>query len=145
MGVPIPFLIPARIAKKASTFLLIGVVGALFDYGTRTLLLHLGIPAFTARGCSYIVGSVVAYYLNSFYTFDGNRSASEKLRAAVVYLFCFAVAVVFDFTVRKLYPDASHILFISWFISQAAATLCNFTLQNFWVFRSSGNTRIKEN
>ena len=102
MGVPIPFLIPARIAKKASTFLLIGVVGALFDYGTRTLLLHLGIPAFTARGCSYIVGSVVAYYLNSFYTFDGNRSASEKLRAAVVYLFCFAVAVVFDFEVSQV-------------------------------------------
>lgn len=119
-------------------------MGALFDYGTRTLLLHLGIPGFTARGCSYIVGSVVAYYLNSFYTFDGNRSASEKYRATVVYLFCFVVAVVFDFTVRKLFPNASHILFISWFISQAAATLCNFTLQNFWVFRSSGGRGIKE-
>ncbi len=59
------------LTKKIGAFTLVGVVGACFDFGTRTLLLNLGVIGFVARACSYIVGSTVAYYLNSFFTFQG--------------------------------------------------------------------------
>ena len=108
----------------------------MLDFGTRTLLLNLGVIGFVARACSYIVGSTVAYYLNSFFTFQGDRSGAEKARAAVVYTICFLTAVVVDALMRNWGTDLPHILFWSWFVSQAVATVLNFVLQNTWVFRA---------
>ena len=121
--------------RKATRFFLVGVVGALFDYGTRTLLLYLGIPAFLARGGSFAVGSAVAYYLNSFFTFQGDRSQGEKVRATVVYTVCFCVAIAVDLVIRRSFDGSDQVLFWSWFFSQAVATLLNFSLQNIWVFQ----------
>lgn len=123
---------------KAIRFFLVGIVGALFDYGTRTLLLYLGIPGFIARGGSFMVGSTVAYYLNSFFTFQGDQSRGEKSRAAVVYAGCFFAAVIVDLLIRRSFHGSDHVLFWSWFFSQAAATLLNFSLQNSWVFKERG-------
>ncbi|AZA08294.1 GtrA family protein [Corynebacterium pseudopelargi] len=119
---------------KASTFFIIGIVGAFSDYGTRALLLDLGVLAALARAGSYIVGSTVAYYLNSFFTFAGDRSLVEKARAASVYCCCFGLAVAVDALLRHGFPETQHILFWSWFFSQACATIVNFLLQNYWVF-----------
>lgn len=121
---------------KGLKFTGIGIFGALIDYGTRTLMLYLGVWPFAARGISYIVGSTFAYYANSFLTFGGDRSAAEKFRAAVTYVVCFCTAVLVDFAVRHLFPGMPHVLFWSWFFSQAAATVLNFGLQNVWVFRA---------
>lgn len=121
--------------RKISTFILVGVMGAFSDYGTREILLSFGALGFVARGCSYIVGSTVAYYLNSYFTFEGNRSRSEKLRAMLAYCVCFVSAVLVDLLLRERFSELPHILFISWFASQAVATVLNFTLQNFWVFK----------
>ena len=122
--------------NKLIRFVGVGCVGAVCDYGTRTLLLHLGVIGVLARAGSYIVGSVVAYYLNSYVTFDGDRSAAEKRRAAVVYLFCFGAAVLVDFLCRRQLDSLPHYRFWAWFVSQAVATVLNFLLQNFWVFRA---------
>ena len=124
------------LTRKLVIFTLVGVVGACFDFGTRTLLLNLGVIGFVARACSYIVGSTVAYYLNSFFTFQGDRSRAEKARAAVVYTVCFIAAVLVDALMRLSATELPHILFWSWFVSQAVATVLNFVLQNTWVFRT---------
>ena len=126
-----------NLLKKGINFTLVGVVGAIFDYGTRFILLHFGVPAFIARGSSYIVGSTVAYYLNSFFTFKGDRSAAEKTRATISYIVCFCTAVLVDLIVRHTMADVPHVLTISWVISQAAATILNFSIQNLWVFRAA--------
>lgn len=121
---------------KGLKFTGIGIVGALIDYGTRTLMLHLGVWPFVARGISYIVGSTFAYYANSFFTFGGDRSRAEKLRATVTYVVCFVTAVLVDFVFRHSFAGLPHYLFWSWFFSQAAATILNFGLQNLWVFKA---------
>lgn len=127
------------ILRKITRFTLVGVVGAVADFGTRTLLLALGVPATVSRGGSYIVGSTVAYYLNSAVTFGGDRSRAEKLRAAASYVLCFCTAVLVDKLSRallpELFPELAYVVEISWVVSQAAATALNFLLQNFWVFR----------
>lgn len=121
---------------KGLKFTGIGVFGALIDFGTRQLMLYLGVWPFAARGISYIVGSTFAYYANSFLTFGGDRSAAEKARAAITYVVCFCTAVLVDFGWRHGFARMPHVLFWSWFFSQAAATVLNFGLQNLWVFRA---------
>lgn len=131
----------AAMAKKMVRFVAVGCVGAACDYGTRSLLLHLGVIGVLARAGSYIVGSVVAYYLNSYFTFGGDRSAREKQRATVVYVVCFLAAVLVDFLFRRQVDHLPHFHFWAWFVSQAVATVLIFLLQNFWVFRGPAARR----
>ncbi|MEY8566863.1 GtrA family protein [Corynebacteriaceae bacterium 7-707] len=121
--------------RKVLRFGLVGVVGAVVDFSTMALLLFLGSPTAVARGGSYIVGSTVAYVVNSYVTFSGERTTAEKLRAAVSYVVCFTVAVLVNHLVRHTVPALPNLVFWSWFVSQGAATTLNFLLQNFWVFR----------
>nr|WP_255712222.1 GtrA family protein [Corynebacterium sp. ACRPQ] len=53
-----------------------------------------GANALIGRAISYILGSLFAYYANSFVTFSGNRSTTEKLRALIVYTACLIMAVL---------------------------------------------------
>ncbi|AHW62811.1 Putative membrane protein [Corynebacterium glyciniphilum AJ 3170] len=121
--------------RKVLCFGSVGVIGAIVDFSTKALLLHLGAPGVFARGGSYIVGSTVAYYLNSYLTFSGERSVAEKARAAASYVVCLTAAVLVDWLIGHVFPSMPGILFWSWFVSQGVATTLNFLLQNFWVFR----------
>lgn len=121
--------------RKLTSFVLVGTVGAVVDFSIRSLLLYLSFPATLARGGSYISGSTVAYYLNSYFTFNGVRSRTEKLKAASSYVVCFLSAVITDYIIRANFGEDRDILFLSWFFSQAVATSLNYILQNFWVFR----------
>lgn len=130
------------VRRKIISFILVGIIGAICDYGLRYILLKSGIYPFSARGSSYIFGSVVAYYLNSFFTFHGTRSTQEKTRALLTYAACFLTAVLFDFLVRNLFPSLPYVMTISWIVSQGVATFLNFSIQNLWVFSSAKNANI---
>ncbi|WP_255372584.1 GtrA family protein [Corynebacterium sp. CNJ-954] len=121
--------------RKIMRFGLVGVVGAVVDFTTMALLLFFGSPSAVARGSSYIIGSTMAYFVNSYVTFNGKRTRSEKLRAAVSYVACFIVAVLVNGVMRHSLPSLPNLVFWSWFVSQGVATTLNFLLQNFWVFR----------
>ncbi|MDO5730992.1 GtrA family protein [Corynebacterium sphenisci] len=122
-------------------FTLVGVVGGITDYGSRYLLIAYGVDPSISRAMSYVLGSTVAYYLNSFFTFSGNRTGPEKAKAAASYLACFISAVCVDYAVRRTLPEYVHVLTVSWVVSQAVATTLNFTLQNWWVFRPAPGER----
>ncbi|HIW96433.1 MAG TPA: GtrA family protein [Candidatus Corynebacterium gallistercoris] len=126
--------------QKLIRFTLVGLVGAVCDYSTNFLLVAAGLPAWAARGGSYIVGSTVAYFLNSYVTFHGERSAAEKRRAAASYLFCFLAAVVVNQLVLWVFSWAQEVgpmeRTFAWVASQGVATVLNFVLQNRWVFRT---------
>lgn len=128
-------VIKKELLRKLSSFVLVGIVGAVVDFSIRSLLLHFGLPGTLARAGSYISGSTVAYYLNSYFTFNGVRSREEKLKATASYVACFLTAVAVDYAMRRVFGESGSALFWSWFFSQAAATSLNFLLQNMWVFR----------
>lgn len=128
--------------QKILKFGIVGIIGAFCDYGSRSLLLLIGINPTVSRASSYIVGSAVAYTINSYYTFDGERSHAEKIRAATSYIVCFACAVIVDHYVRLEAPNHEHVLILSWVLSQGVATLLNFLLQNFWVFKASSPEKL---
>lgn len=126
--------------KTSTRFIIVGIFGALIDFSTRQLLLHLGFPGTAARGTSYVLGSLFAYYANSYFTFSGTRQTAEKLKASVVYVACFIGAVSVDAFFRLFFSSVPNFLFWSWFFSQAFATIVNFILQKLWVFKPQGIT-----
>ncbi|NMM92445.1 hypothetical protein B2J88_50850 [Rhodococcus sp. SRB_17] len=126
-----------RTYKRILLFCMVGTAGAVFDFGTRSVLLSLGLNPAVSRGISFAVGSSLAYSLNSRFTFAGNRSAKEKVRATLVYLICFLIAIVVDGIARRFISSGDFTLTAAWVISQTAATSMNFLLQKYYVFSGS--------
>ncbi|WPF66052.1 MULTISPECIES: GtrA family protein [unclassified Corynebacterium] len=116
-------------------FLLVGVFSALCDYGSRAALLWLGVGFAPSRAGSFIVGSTVAYLLNSMVTFSGKRNPAEVLRAGVAYGASFGTAVAVDALCRAFLYSGSWAITAAWVTSQACATTLNYLLQSRWVFR----------
>ena len=108
-------------------FFIVGVIGAAIDFGTVHFLETSGANALIGRAISYILGSLFAYYANSFVTFSGNRSTTEKLRAFIVYTACLIKAVLVNKLARIPLADFENTVFLSW-VTQATVTTLNFIL-----------------
>lgn len=70
------------------------------------------------------------------YSASRHRPSREKRRTAVVCLVCLDAAVLVGFLLRRQLDSFPHYRFWAWFVSQAVATVLNFLLHNFWVFRA---------
>ena len=75
-------------------FLLVGVVNALVGAGIMFLLYNLaGCSYWLSSAANYIVGGVVSYFLNKYYTFKNTeRSWKQVLRFALNVAVCWLLA-----------------------------------------------------
>ena len=75
-------------------FLLVGVVNTLVGAGIMFLLYNLaGCSYWLSSAANYIVGGVVSYFLNKYYTFKNTeRSGKQVLRFALNVAVCWLLA-----------------------------------------------------
>ena len=75
-------------------FLLVGVINTLVGTGTMFGLYNcLGCSYWVSSAGNYIVGSIVSYFLNKYFTFNSRkRSSGEIVRFVVNILFCYLIA-----------------------------------------------------
>lgn len=75
-------------------FLLVGVVNTLVGAGIMFLLYNLaGCSYWLSSAANYIVGGVVSYFLNKYYTFKNTeRSWKQVLRFALNVVVCWLLA-----------------------------------------------------
>ena len=75
-------------------FLLVGVVNTLVGAGIMFLLYNLaGCSYWLSSAANYIVGGVVSYFLNKYYTFKNTeRSGRQVLRFALNVAVCWLLA-----------------------------------------------------
>ena len=75
-------------------FLLVGVVNTLVGAGIMFLLYNLaGCSYWLSSAANYIVGGVVSYFLNKYYTFKNTeRSWRQVLRFALNVAVCWLLA-----------------------------------------------------
>ena len=82
------------IDKTTFKFLLVGVINTLVGNGVMFLLYNLcGVGYGISTAANYIVGSIVSYFLNKYYTFkQTKKSIKEVIRFIINIVFCYAVA-----------------------------------------------------
>ena len=80
--------------KTMYRFVIVGVVNTLVGAGVMFFLYNvIGTGYWIASASNYVVGSVVSYFLNKYYTFDTKgRSFAELLRFAINITVCYLVA-----------------------------------------------------
>ncbi|GAA5171174.1 MULTISPECIES: GtrA family protein [Amycolatopsis] len=122
-------------------FALIGGFCALLDLGIYTLELALGMDAqpwpVVARAVSFIVGTTTAFFLNRKFTFSAGRKDGAGQIGGFVLLYgvTFFVAVGMNSLMLAVLPEFTWKKTVAWVISQGTATVINFVMLKWVVFR----------
>jgi putative flippase GtrA len=128
-------------------FALIGGFCALVDLGTYTLLTQVAGMAASpwvdiARAISFIVGTTTAFFLNRKFTFSGGRRDGKAQVGSFVLLYTvtFFVAVGVNQLMLQVLPESAWQHTLCWAVSQATATVINFVMLKWVVFREAPST-----
>lgn len=126
---------PRGFFGQAFRFGLVGVVGAITDYGSMLGMLGLGLQVDLARAASFVLGSTAAYLLNRRWTFTSRRDTREVLSVAATYGLTFLLIVAVYALTRRVLPESMWRLTAAWVISQGIGTTFNFLTQRMIIFR----------
>lgn len=80
--------------KITLKFLFVGIINTLVGNGVMFLLYNLcGVGYGISTAANYVVGSVVSYFLNKYYTFrQTKKSIKEVIRFIINIVVCYAIA-----------------------------------------------------
>ncbi|WP_116200771.1 GtrA family protein [Amycolatopsis circi] len=121
-----------------------GVIGgfcALLDLGTYSLLRAVGMDgapwADVARAISFVVGTTTAFFLNRRFTFAaGKRDGNAQVGGFVLlYAVTFFVTIGVNRLMLNVLPEMAWKATLAWVVSQGTATVINFVMLKWVVFR----------
>ena len=120
------------IKKELKRFILAGVCAVTTDLLSYYFLLMY----FThdiSKGISFLLGTVVAYIINKYWTFEKKeKSYREMFQFGILYGFTLAANV----SVNKVVLDlSSNTIILGFIIATGVSTILNFVGQKWWVFR----------
>ncbi|WP_272914249.1 GtrA family protein [Corynebacterium neomassiliense] len=127
------------LATQLFRFVCTGVVGAVVDFGS-TYLLHLaGLSDGLSKTVGFVLGTLTAYFINRRWTFQADPST----RRFVVTMLSYLVTYVVQLGLYKLcipwLEDHDFSDFwtraVSFVIAQGTATVLNFIIQRWVIFR----------
>ncbi|ANY06607.1 GtrA family protein [Pseudonocardia sp. HH130630-07] len=123
--------------RQLGSFVAIGALSAVVDFGVYHLLLNLGLWVPVAKGISFILGTTTAYLLNKRFTFTGAGTGGRGRFAGFVALYgtTFAVNVSVNSLVLHLLPPMTHAESLAWLVAQGTATAINFVMLRYVIFK----------
>ena len=117
--------------RQLFKFVVSGVIAVAVDFGVYYLL-NSYMDHSVSKGVSFLSGSMVAYLMNKFWTFETKEfSGMQLFRFFFLYVTTLAINVMVNKGVLNLF---NSVLF-AFFCATGASTVLNFLGQKFWVFR----------
>jgi len=126
------------LVSQLGSFVVVGVLAAMVDFGIYHLLLNLGLWVPVSKGISFILGTTTAYLLNKRFTFTGANTGGKGRFAGFVALYgtTFAVNVGMNSLVLYLLPPLDHDTSLAWLVAQGTATAINFVMLRYVIFKN---------
>jgi len=123
-----------HLKRELGRFLVAGFSAVGTDLTVYWLLLHVTSHS-PAKTASFLAGTIVAYLINKFWTFEKHRhSYIEMTKFLALYLSTLAVNVgVNQLTLTVLPPSVNVPL--AFLVATGCSTVLNFIGQKWWVFR----------
>ena len=119
-----------QIKRELNKFLFAGLAAVGTDLLVYYLLLNL-LSTEMSKGISFIIGSVVAFVINKYWTFEKpEKSYKEMIRFGVLYLTTLGLNLM----TNKIVLDYTDIVLVSFIVATGISTILNFVGQKWWVF-----------
>lgn len=113
-------------------FIVTGILAVATDYFGYLVLINI-INVDISKACSFVLGSIVAFYLNKFWTFESDKTAAAAIVPFIVlYSSTFLINVSLNHFSLVYVTDMKTIAFL---IATTASTILNFIGMKFWVFK----------
>ncbi|WOQ17979.1 GtrA family protein [Raineyella sp. W15-4] len=136
------------LVQQAIRYFGTGVMSAVVDFGLLLILMAVGVAYTPAKAASFVAGTITAYSLNRRFTFKAQPSARRFVLTMLTYVITFTLQVgIF----AKLFPLLAQehlprlvVQTISFVFGQGAATVANFSLQRWLIFRPT-EAPVREN
>jgi putative flippase GtrA len=113
-------------------FIVTGIFAVATDYFSYLALINI-IDVDLSKACSFVLGSLVAFFLNKFWTFNSEKKAAAAIGPFIIlYSSTFFVNVSLNHFSLAYITDMKTIAFL---IATSASTILNFIGMKFWVFK----------
>ena len=116
---------------KITRFFIVGASNTLLVYLLYVALIKLGLDYKLALFFDYLVGILLGYLLNRYWTFSGNKHSLSFIKYIVLYIVVFLLNfLILILSVDFLLLDPIY----SQFFIIGIISLVSFAVQNTWVF-----------
>ena len=132
-------MISPQFKKELTRFLISGITAVSTDCLSYSLLLYIGTVPAIAKGTGFLMGTLVTYFLNKFWTFQKpQREWQEVLRFIGVYAISMGINIGINHWVLEttLALKNEHSLLIAFLCATAVSTVFNFICLKLVVFKS---------
>lgn len=121
----------SQLKREMSRFLVAGFCAVGTDMGAYFLLLKV-LPYDYSKGISFLLGTIVAYFINKYWTFEKKTKLyGEMGKFAILYVSTLGANVLVNRIVLNLFQ--SNLL--AFFMATGVSTVLNFIGQKWWVFK----------
>lgn len=121
----------SQLKREMSRFLVAGFFAVGTDMGSYYLLLEVLLHDYS-KGVSFLLGTIVAYYINKYWTFEKKtKSYYEIGKFATLYLSTLGVNVL----VNKIVLNLCQGTLLAFLMATTLSTGLNFIGQKCWVFK----------
>jgi len=112
------------------------VLSAIVDQGVN-LILHFvfGVGVTLAKAIGFVLGTTTAYLINRRWTFNAAPSRARFFAVVALYGVTFAVQVGIYTWLYQALPDGFWYANVAFVIAQGTATVINFLVQRFVIFK----------
>ena len=121
----------SKTKKQLKRFLVAGFSAVGTDLITYYILLNF-LHHDIAKTISFLLGTVVAFVINKYWTFEKHeKSYKEMWQFGVLYATTLGANVI----TNRFIVDTTEIVFLAFLIATGVSTVLNFIGQKWWVFR----------
>ena len=120
--------------KEIPRFIVAGILAVVTDYFSYLALINV-IDVDISKACSFVLGSIVAFFLNKLWTFESDKKSVAAIFPFIaLYSSTFLINVSLNHFSLVYVTDLKTIAFL---IATSASTILNFIGMKFWVFKVS--------
>lgn len=131
--------ISSFVDEKLLKFILVGIINTIIGAGVMFIMFNVfNFTYWTSSACNYIVGGIVSFFLNKFFTFKNNKKSVAQviffiLNLAVCYFIAYVLA---KYMVYKIFNNFADKIKgnIAMFVGMCLYTVLNYIGQRLFVF-----------
>lgn len=121
----------SKLKREMSRFLVAGFCAVGADMGSYFLLLKVLTHDYS-KGISFLLGTIVAYFINKYWTFEKKtKSYSEVGKFVILYSSTLGANVLVNRIVLNLFQST----LLAFLLATGVSTVLNFSGQKSWVFK----------
>lgn len=122
-----------KLKKELKRFLIAGLIVIGTDFVTYYIMLNfLYLDIDIAKTLSFILGTVVAFVINKYWTFERYEKSYKQI---FQFIILYSTTLFVNVIVNRLVLDFAELLFLAFLIATGASTIINFVGQKWWVFK----------